>query len=96
MNALTLLSANQSTLQAMEAAGGGLNPDSIVRGVVETGIYVVIGLVVFLIAFFIMTKVIPFDVRKEIEEDQNTALGILMGSVFIGLALIIAAAIGGG
>ncbi len=40
-----------------------------------------------------MTKVAPFSVRKEIEEAQNTALGILMGSVIIGLAIIIAAAI---
>ena len=90
MKALTSLSANLST-----AKEGGIHTDAIVRGVVETGIYVVIGLIVFLIAFFLMTKIIPFDVRKEIEEDQNTALGILMGSVFIGLAIIIAAAIGG-
>ena len=30
---------------------------------------------------------------KEIEEDQNTSLAILFGSVFIGLAIVIAAAI---
>jgi uncharacterized membrane protein YjfL (UPF0719 family) len=42
-----------------------------------------------------MGKVIPFSVRKEIEEDQNTALGIIMGSVVIGLAIIIAAAVSG-
>ena len=32
---------------------------------------------------------------KEIEEDQNTALAILIGSVILGLAIIISAAIGG-
>ena len=37
----------------------------------------------------------PFSIRKEIEEDQNVALGIVIGSVIIGLALIIAHAIGG-
>ena len=36
------------------------------------------------------------EIRKEIEEDQNTALGIVIGSVIIGLALVIAAAISGG
>jgi uncharacterized membrane protein YjfL (UPF0719 family) len=30
---------------------------------------------------------------KEIEHDQNTALGIVMGSVIIGMSIIIAAAI---
>ena len=34
-------------------------------------------------------------IRKEIEEDQNTALAVLMGSLIIGLSIIIAAAIGG-
>ena len=52
-----------------------------------------IGVVIFIIAFGIMVKMSPFSVTKEIEEDQNTSLSILYGSVFIGLALIIAAAI---
>jgi putative membrane protein len=56
-------------------------------------IFVAIGLVVFAIAFFIMTKIAPFSVRKEIEEDQNTSLAVLMGSIIIGIAIIIAAAI---
>lgn len=67
----------------------------ILKTVIESVIFVGIGVVVFLIAFFLMTKLAPFSVKKEIEEDQNTALGILMGSVIIGLAIIIAAAIGG-
>jgi uncharacterized membrane protein YjfL (UPF0719 family) len=40
-----------------------------------------------------MDKVTPFSFRKEIEEDQNISLGIIIGCVFIGLAIIIAAAI---
>jgi len=61
-----------------------------------TVVYSVVGIVVFAAAFFIMVKIAPFSVKKEIEEDQNTSLGILMGSVFIGLAIIIAAALVGG
>jgi putative membrane protein len=83
---------------AQNAASQAAKPDmadTIVKAVVETGIFVTIGLVVFLIAFFLMTKITPFSIRKEIEEDQNTALGIMIGAVMIGLAIIIAAAIGG-
>lgn len=68
----------------------------LVKGVIESLIFVVIGIVTFGVAFFVITKVTPFSIRKEIEEDQNVALGIVIGSVFIGLALVIAAAIGGG
>ena len=56
-------------------------------------VYTLFGVVVFAIAFVTMCKLTPFSVRKEIEEDQNTSLAIIMGSVVIGLAIIIAAAV---
>lgn len=65
------------------------------RLIVTTVIYTCIGLVFFAIAFAIIVKISPFSVRKEIEEDQNTSLAILIGSVIIGIALIVAAAIHG-
>lgn len=58
-------------------------------------IYTAVGVVIFGLAFWLVTKITPFSVRKEIEEDQNTALGIIIGAVIIGLAIIIAAAIAG-
>jgi uncharacterized membrane protein YjfL (UPF0719 family) len=53
------------------------------------------GMVMFLIAFFIITKITPFSIRKEIEEDQNTALAVVIGAVILGIAHIISAAIHG-
>jgi putative membrane protein len=61
---------------------------------IATLVYAGIGVVVFLLAFWLMSRVTPFSIRKEIEDDQNTALGIVIGSVILGLALIISAAIG--
>ena len=63
--------------------------------VISTAVFAGIGLAVFGIAFWLMTKLAPFSVKKEIEEDQNTALGIIMAGVIIGVALIISAAIHG-
>ncbi|MEC7523784.1 MAG: DUF350 domain-containing protein [Myxococcota bacterium] len=63
--------------------------------IISTVVFVLIGLVFFGLAFWIITKVAPFSVRKEIEEDQNTALGIVIGSVIIGVALIVSAALHG-
>jgi putative membrane protein len=59
----------------------------------STLLYSVIGIVIFAISFWMMDKLTPFSFRKEIEEDQNISLGIIIGCVFIGLAIIIAAAI---
>ena len=61
--------------------------------VVTTLVFVLIGLIVFALAFLVITKVAPFSVRKEIEDDQNIALAIVIGSVILGTALIIAAAV---
>ncbi|HEY0765517.1 MAG TPA: DUF350 domain-containing protein [Pyrinomonadaceae bacterium] len=61
--------------------------------VVTTLVFVLIGLIVFAIAFFVIAKAAPFSVRKEIEDDQNIALAIVIGSVILGSALIIAAAV---
>jgi len=60
-----------------------------------TMVFVLIGLVVFLIAFFIVVIVAPFSVKKEIEEDQNSALAIIIGALIIGIAMIISSAIQG-
>jgi uncharacterized membrane protein YjfL (UPF0719 family) len=61
----------------------------------STVIFVALGLVVFAIAFVIVVLVAPFSVKKEIEEDQNISLSIIIGAVIIGIAMIISAAIQG-
>ena len=58
-----------------------------------TLVYTLVGLAAFSFVFWICVKISPVSVRKEIEDDQNVALAVLVGSVFIGIALIIAAAI---
>lgn len=66
-----------------------------VRAIVSSVVFSTIGLVMFLIAWRAMQWLMPFSVRKELEEDQNTALGVVIGSIMLGLAIIIAAAIHG-
>ena len=63
--------------------------------VVSTAVFAGIGLAVFTVAFWLMTKLAPFSVKKEIEEDQNVALAVIMAGVLIGISLIIAAAVSG-
>ena len=62
---------------------------------VTTLVFLLLGLVIFALVFLVVAKVSPFSVRKEIEEDQNVALAILIAAVILGSALIIAAAIHG-
>jgi putative membrane protein len=63
--------------------------------IVTTAIFTAFGLLVFGIAYIIIVKATPFSIRKELEEDQNVALAVVIGAVIIGISLIIAAAIQG-
>ena len=69
--------------------------DAFLRSIVMTLAFGLIGIVIFAIAFWLIVKITPFSIRKEIEEDQNTSLAILIGSVIIGIGLIVAAAVHG-
>ncbi|NJK88707.1 MAG: DUF350 domain-containing protein [Myxococcales bacterium] len=58
-------------------------------------LYSLIGVAIFALAFLVVERVAPFSLRKELAEDDNIAVGIVMASVIIGLSMIISAAIGG-
>ena len=70
----------------------------ILKTIALSVVYSVIGIVMFAAGFFVIKVVTGLSlssIRKEIEEDQNTAPAIVIGSVILGLSLIIAHAIGG-
>jgi len=55
--------------------------------------YSIVGLIVFALAFVIVDRLTPYHLWKEIIDDQNVALAIIVGAVAIGIAIIVAAAI---
>ncbi len=63
------------------------------RPLVDSIVYSIVGTMVLGLSFYIIEKVLPFSMRKEIAEDHNVALGIILGAFVIGLSIIIAAAI---
>ena len=67
--------------------------DQLLEVVVTALVFVFIGVILFAVTYGVLGLIFP--IKKEIEEDQNTALGIVIGSIMIGVAIIIAGAIGG-
>ena len=63
------------------------------RPVVDSILYSVLGTAVLLAAFALIEKVLPFSMRKEVAEDHNVALGIILGAFILGVSLIISSAI---
>ena len=58
-------------------------------------VYALLGIIVFWGSFVIIDKLTPYDLWKEIVEDHNVALGIVVGAMSLGICVIIAAAIHG-
>ena len=52
-----------------------------------------VGILMFVVALWVIRKVSPFSIEKELAEDQNVALGIVLGAMMIGLAIILGQAI---
>ena len=63
------------------------------NNVVNALVYAAIGIVIFAGAFLIIDKVTPYNLWKEIVQEHNMALAILVGAMSLGICIIIAAAI---
>ena len=65
----------------------------IVQNILAALVFALIGIVVFVGAFVIIDKMTPYDLWKEIVEEKNLALAVLVGAMSIGVCIIIAAAV---
>ena len=56
-------------------------------------IYALLGVVIFVTSFIIVDKLTPYDLWKQLVEEKNIALAIVVGAAALGICIIIAAAI---
>lgn len=63
------------------------------HAILNAVIYAALGIVIFAIAFVLIDKLTPYHLWKEIVDDKNVALAILVGALSIGMCIIIAAAV---
>ena len=56
-------------------------------------LYGVVGIALAMLGYKVFEKMVPFDLVKELEEDQNPAVGMVLGAVIIGTSIIVAASI---
>ena len=56
-------------------------------------VFAALGIGVFVAAFALIDRATPYNLWKEIIEEHNTALAVLIGLISLGVSIIIAAAI---
>ncbi len=68
-----------------------INPQTLTNSIV----YAFVGVLVFWIAFIIVDKFTPYQLWKEIVEERNLPLSLVVAAMCLGIAIIVAAAIHG-
>lgn len=61
--------------------------------IIASLVYSVIGIIVLFLAFWVIEKITPENLWKEILEKQNMALAVVFAAFIIAIALIISSAI---
>jgi putative membrane protein len=67
--------------------------DDLMQHLVAALVYALLGIVIFVLSFVILDRLTPGSLWKEIIDEHNTALAVMMGAISIGISIIIAAAI---
>ena len=67
--------------------------DGIFQNLAGAALFTALGMLLFALSFWIFNKVAPFSLWKELIEEHNTALAIVIGAVSLGMSLIIAMAV---
>ena len=66
-----------------------------IAAVFNSIVFSVLGVGVFWVSFLVIDTLTPYNLWKELCENRNTALAIVVGAMSIGICTIIAAAIHG-
>ncbi|CRL12088.1 DUF350 domain-containing protein [Phaeobacter italicus] len=61
--------------------------------IISTVVYTFVGVSLMWIVWKVLDWMTPFPILKEIEQDQNVALAIVIGFLFVAISIIIAAVI---
>lgn len=59
----------------------------------NAAVFAALGILIFVVAFAVIDWITPYALWKEIVEEKNLALAVLVGAMSIGMCIIIAAAV---
>jgi putative membrane protein len=66
---------------------------TLLSNVVAAAVFAVLGIVILFGSFFVLDRMTPYTLWKEIIDEHNTALAVLLGALALGISIIVAAAI---
>ena len=67
--------------------------DTLAANVISALVFALLGIMLLGMSLFLFDRLTPYRLWKEIIDEHNTALAILIGAIALGMSLIVAAAI---
>ena len=94
--AITLLGTHAHAQNAAVPEEGPMINFKVLAGLIIEGVvFSVVGLIVLMIGYKVFDWATPYDLNRQIAEENNTAAGVAVAGVLIALGIIVAAAMGG-
>ena len=66
----------------------------IARDIILVAVFSIVGLIILMIGYKVFDMATPYDLNRQIAEDNNVAAGIAVAGVLVSLGIIVAAAMG--
>lgn len=63
------------------------------RLLIDVCIFGIVGVVLLIVGYYVWELVTPYNVRKELEENKNVAVAIVVAAFIVGMAIVIAASL---
>ena len=67
--------------------------DTLAANVISALVFALLGIMLLGMSLFLFDRLTPYRLWKEIIDEHNTALAVLIGAIALGMSLIVAAAI---
>jgi uncharacterized membrane protein YjfL (UPF0719 family) len=70
-----------------------MEPTPLWRLVLDAALFGLAGIVLLIIGYYLWELITPYNLRREIHENRNVAVAIVVAAFIIGMAIVIAASL---
>jgi len=72
---------------------GAMDQHPLWRAVLDATLFGLSGIVLLIVGYYLWELITPYNLRREIHENRNTAVAIVVAAFIIGMAIVIAASL---
>ena len=93
---LVMLTHNASAQADAVAADAPMVDFKVLGGfIIEGVVFSIVGLIILMVGYKVFDVATPYDLNRQIAEENNVAAGVAVAGVLVSLGIIVAAAMGG-